>query len=324
MRKTCGIAAMFFGMLAVAATGAVLGDDDAAAANPSMPRSTMPGLDRAQREAVGVEVRRPALVTIPARTPAMGLVLDPSRLVREFGDMNAAEAEEHAAAAERNRLHGLYGGGAGASLKMLQAARAAAAKADAAAQAARAQVALHWTPVLSLPDERRRELIDAAAGGHALLLRADVLGQHSMGLLPRAALVDVDGVRVTGRVLGVLRQIGESQSVGLLVEVDHSPAGLGAGARVPVELVMARRSGRLVPRAAVLYGEHGAYVYRQMPTSPGDKETRYEREKVALLRAYGDGWLVDGVHADDDVVVPGAAVLWSLQGLDNQPADDDD
>ncbi len=124
MKKTCGIAAMIFGMLAVAATGAVPGNDDAAAANPSVPRSTMPALDRAQREAVGVGVRRPALVTIPARTPAMGLVLDPSRLVREFGDMNAAEAEEHAAAAERNRLHGLYGGGAGARRKMLQAARA--------------------------------------------------------------------------------------------------------------------------------------------------------------------------------------------------------
>ena len=315
------LAAMALSMLFLIATGRSLADDDDAAATP---RPTLPALDRAQQEAVGIEVRRPTLVTMPERLPAMGLVLDPAKLVREFGEMNAARAAEHAAAAERDRLQKLYAGGAGASLKMLEAARAAAAKAGADAAAARAQVALHWAPLLSLPDARGRELIDAAAAGRALLLRADVLGQQSLGLLPRGALVDVDGARLPGRVLGVLRQIGESQSVGLLVEVDRPPAGLGAGARVPVELVMPKRSGRLVPRDALLYGDAGAYVYKQVPKSPGDKATRFAPVKVTPLLADGDGWLVEGVGADDDIVVHGAAVLWSLQGLGDQPADDDD
>jgi hypothetical protein len=45
--------------------------------------------------------------------------------------------------------------------------------------------------------------------------------------------------------------------------------------------------------------------------------------KVTLLLAYGDGWLVDGVDNDDDIVVQGAGVLWSLQGLGGLAVDDD-
>ena len=320
--KANAMAAAIFGMLFVAANGSALGGDDAGAAATA--RFALPTLDDAQRQAVGIEVRRPVLVTIPARTPAIGLVLDPAQLVREFGDMDAAQASEHAAAAESDRLQRLYGGGAGASLKMLEAARAAVAKARADAQLARAQVALHWAPLLSMPDARRRELIGAAASGRVLLLRADVLGHQSMGLVPQEALVDVDGVRTPGRVLGVLREVGESQSIGVMVAVEHPPQGLGVGARVPVDLVLPRRSGRFIPRAAVLYGEGGAYVYKQRLKSQGDREAAYEPVKIDLLLEYGNGWLVDGVHSSDEIVVHGAAALWSLQGLGKQPADDDD
>jgi hypothetical protein len=43
-----------------------------------------------------------------------------------------------------------------------------------------------------------------------------------------------------------------------------------------------------------------------------------------LLLPYGDGWLVEGVDDDDTVVVHGAGVLWSLQGVGVQPSPDDD
>ena len=38
----------------------------------------------------------------------------------------------------------------------------------------------------------------------------------------------------------------------------------------------------------------------------------------------GDGWLVGGLDDDDRIVVHGAGVLWSLEGVGEMPADDDD
>jgi len=45
---------------------------------------------------------------------------------------------------------------------------------------------------------------------------------------------------------------------------------------------------------------------------------------VTLLQPVGDGWLVTGLHGDDRIVVHGAGVLWSLQGLGNVSAEDTD
>jgi hypothetical protein len=133
----------------------------------------------------------------------------------------------------------------------------------------------------------------------------------------------VDGVQVPGRVLGVLRQTTESQSVGLLIEVPNAPAGLGPGARIQVALMTGERSGVLLPRDAVLYDENGAYVYKQLAKNAGVATARYAPVKVNLLLPYGDGWLVDGVDDDDNIVVRGAGVLWSLQGVGAQQHDDD-
>jgi hypothetical protein len=43
-----------------------------------------------------------------------------------------------------------------------------------------------------------------------------------------------------------------------------------------------------------------------------------------LLAPYGDGWLVQGVDDDDDIVVRGAGVLWSLEGVGTRASDDDE
>jgi len=134
----------------------------------------------------------------------------------------------------------------------------------------------------------------------------------------------VDGVQVPGRVLGAMRETTELQSAGLLIEVPSAPAGLGPGARMPVTLLTAERSGLLLPRSALLYDENGAYVYKQLAKQAGADAVRYVPVKVNLLLAYGDGWLVDGVDDDDNVVVRGAGVLWSLQGVGAHAVEDDD
>jgi hypothetical protein len=87
---------------------------------------------------------------------------------------------------------------------------------------------------------------------------------------------------------------------------------------------MAQREGLLIPREAILYDEHGAYVYKQLTSKAGEQQTRYVAVKVQLLAADGDGWLVNGVDDDDDIVVRGAGVLWSLQGVGVNAPDDDD
>jgi hypothetical protein len=70
----------------------------------------------------------------------------------------------------------------------------------------------------------------------------------------------------------------------------------------------------LVPAAALLYGEHGAYVYRQVSGSSTDK-AHFAAAPVKLLVRVGDGWLVEGLGRSDSIVVQGAGVLWSLEGI---------
>jgi hypothetical protein len=43
-----------------------------------------------------------------------------------------------------------------------------------------------------------------------------------------------------------------------------------------------------------------------------------------LLAAAGGDWLTEGLDDDDEVVVQGAGVLWSLQGMAGHVPDDDD
>ena len=300
-----------------------IGDDDDKGADASQ-RSAQPSLNSEQEHAVGIVVAHPLAAKAPERIEALGLVLDATTLISDMGESAAAAAAAHAAAAELTRLHGLYDGGAGASLKMLEAAQAEQAKAQAQAEITAARFALHWGPLAALPAGARQKVIDAATHGRSLLLRADLPGRHASGADLRNALLDVDGIQVPGRVLGTLRQTTELQSVGLLIEVPNAPAGLGPGARIQVALLTAERSGLLLPRDALLYDENGAYVYKQLTKKTAAENARYAAVKVKLLLPYGDGWLVDGVDDDDNIVVRGAGVLWSLQGVGARQNVDDD
>jgi hypothetical protein len=297
-------------------------DDDKAAG--SSPPAAQPSLSTEQQRAVGIVVAHPIAAKAPERVEALGLVLDPTTLISDMGETTVAAASEHSASAELARLRALYDGGAGASLKMLEAAQADQAKAQASAQLAAARFALHWGPLAALPAGARDKVIEASTSGHSLLLRADLPGRHTLGASPSTAVLDVDGIQVPGRVLGTLRQTTELQSVGLLIEVQNAPAGLGPGARVPVALLTAAHSGLLLPRDALLYDENGAYVYKQLTKKTEKEKARYAPVKVNLLLPSADGWLVDGVDDDDYIVVHGAGVLWSLQGMGAHAVDDDD
>jgi hypothetical protein len=315
-------AVVFFAVLARSPVSAADADDDDKTPNAGTTVINT-SLTAQQRKALGVVAERPLPARIPDRIASVGLVLDSTVLVSDLGDLAASETAARTARAEVTRLQGLYGDHAGASLKMVEAARVEAVKATAQSRLTAARFAQHWAPLASLTPTDRSTIVMQVTRGRALLLRADLPGRHSLGSLPEKAELDVDGVQVPGRVFGFLRQTDETQSLGLLVGVENPPAGLGPGARIPVALLMAKRSGVVLPRDAVLYDERGPYVFKQLTQSEG-ASSRYERCNVTLLLRRGGGWLVSGVEDDDDIVMEGAGVIWSLQGVGARAVDDDD
>ncbi|MGH8288260.1 MAG: hypothetical protein ACREV7_04420 [Steroidobacteraceae bacterium] len=310
------------GLLSCAALHAA--DDGSLAPAAADQGDQLPTLSARQQRAVGIVIAAAPAATSPEHIAAYGRVLDPSQLVADAGRLDSARATAQATAAETARLEGLYRGGAGASLKALQAGEAARIEAQARVREAQTDFELRWGPLAQLSDAQRASLIAQLAAGHQLLLRADLPGRHTLGTVPKQALVDVDGVEVPARVLGPLpRASPQMQSVGLLLQIAHAPAGLGPGAQLPVMLEGRDREGRVVPDGALLYGPQGVYVYRMLPDKAKDGDTQFAPSPVTLLQPVGDGWLVTGLGADDRIVVRGAGVLWSMQGLNNISDEDD-
>ena len=272
-------------------------------------------LTDAQQRAAGVRVEHPVAMANVPQVEAYGLVLDPAALVTDMGRMEGTQAAWRAAQADAVRLAGLYRDNLNASLRSLQLAQAQESETGAQARAAAATFALQWGPVAALGAQKRHALIDALSANRQLLVRAGLPGQHLADSVGPRALLDIDGVNVAARVLGSLpRTDPQLQGATWLLAVDSAPAGLGPGAHVRVLLERAPVKGLLVPAVALLYGESGAYVYRHVGRNPGGKQ-QYEAAAVQLLAAMGDGWLVSGLNAADAIVVQGAGVLWSLQGI---------
>jgi hypothetical protein len=272
-------------------------------------------LTASQQEAVGIRIEAPRPLTSAPGIDAYGTVLDPLALLTDAQRIETTRATAAAASADAARQESLYRDGAQASLKALQTSQAQSIEANAQTQAAVLAFRQQWGPLADWSAAQRRALLAALAQGQRLLLRADVPGRHLGGAIARDAIVEVDGVHVAAHVLGALPRTPEqSQSAGWLLEIERAPAGFGPGARAPVRLQVSAVRGLLVPAAALIYAEQGAYVYRQIT---GDKigTFRYESVAVRPLTRLGDAWLVDGLARADQIVVQGAGVLWSLQGI---------
>ena len=268
-----------------------------------------------QQRAVGIRVDHPVATVNAPQLEAYGLVVDPVALVTDLGRMESTQAAWHAAQAELARLAGLYRDNLNASLKSLQLAQAQASETGAQARAAAATFALQWGPVAALGAEARHALIDALSANRQVLVRAGLPGHPLADSVGPRALLEIDGVSVAARVLGSLQRTDpQLQGAAWLLAVDRAPPGLRPGAHVRVLLERAAVKGLLVPAVALLYDEKGAYVYRNVGRNTGGKH-QYQAVAVQLLSAMGEGWLVSGLTASDAIVVDGAGVLWSLQGI---------
>jgi len=283
------------------------------AENKEEPLSLTPS----QQQAVGIRVEAPLPLKSAPQIEAYGLVLDPVALVSAWGRIESLEAASAAASAEAARAETLYRNGAQASLKALQASHSQAIEAAAQSRAAELNFALEWGPLASWPEAQRRVLLEQLSKGQRLLVRAEVPGRRLGNTIAPRALLEADGANVVARVLGPLPRIeAQVQSAGWLLEVEHPPEGLGPGARVPVRLQAALMPGLLVPATALLYSADGAYVYRQVNVR-GAAALHFSEVVVRPLARVGDAWLVDGLGRTDQVVVQGAGVLWSLRGISN-------
>jgi len=282
-------------------------DEDAAARKLTLTAS--------QEQAVGIRIDTPLPLTSSPAIDAYATVLDPVVLLSDAGRLESTRALAAAASADAARQESLYRDGTQASLKAVQASRAQAVEANTQAQAALLSFKLQWGPLAALSPVQRDALLGKLGGGGHLLLRADVPGRHFGGALGPEALLEVDGAQIAAHVLGPLpRTDAQAQSAGWLLEVDRAPPGLGPGARTTARLAAAAARGLLVPAASLIYAEQGTYVYRQVR---GEKHDTFAFEAVPVrpLTRVGPAWLVDGLERADQIVVQGAGVLWSLQGI---------
>jgi len=315
------------GLILLLACSAILAraqNDDETPKERATAAGSVPTLTARQRDSAGIAVAHPQAAQVSQHWDALGQVLDVSSLVADFGQLEAAAASERAAHAELERLQGLYKADAASSLKMVQAAQAEQVRARTQYELASSTCVSHWGAVTRLPPDQRRQLIDRAADGQHLLVRASLLGRQSIGALPQSAELQVDGIQVPAQVIGVTTQASaDLQSAGVLLEVSSIP-GLGPGARIPVTLMMAPSNGVVVPDSALLYGVRGARVFKQAPSTGSKDRWRYVEMPVQLLERQTGGWLVQGVSSSDLIVVRGAGALWSLQAVNVTSSDEDE
>jgi hypothetical protein len=311
------------GLLCNPAPQAANDDDDDKPTGPAQAGSQIT-LTPEQWHAIGIEIVRPKAAQLPERIEVPAVVLDPTGLVADAMDVAIAAAGERATRAEFKRLTALTREDSGVSAKMLEAASAEEAKFDAQLRLANARFAQHWGPLMHLHATERDALIGAVESGRQLLLRAEWPGQQSIPSLPDSAQIAVDGVNAKARVLGTLSSESATLNAAILILVSKAPPGIPSGAHLPVSLGLAMHRGFLVPSAAILYDEKGAYVFKQLLAKP-NQNLRYVRVDVRLLLQNENRWLIGGdVDDDDDIVVAGVGALWSLESLHDRGAADDD
>jgi hypothetical protein len=302
-------------LLAVLGAATCAGQERDGAAAPPAGEHPALALTDPQQRAAGIRVDHPVAAVNAPQLEAYGLVVDPVALVTDLGRMDSTQAAWHVAQAEVARLAGLYRDDLNVSLKSLQLAQAQASETGAQARAAAATFALQWGPVAALGAGERHALIDALGANRQVLVRAGLPGHPLADSVGPRALLEIDGVSVAARVLGSLQRTDpQLQGAAWLLAVERAPQGLRPGAHVRVLLERAPVKGLLVPAVALLYDEKGAYVYRNVGGNTGGKH-HYEAVPVQLLSAMGEGWLVSGLNTSDTIVVDGAGVLWSLQGI---------
>jgi hypothetical protein len=277
-------------------------------------------LPKATQEKLGLKTTVVSTVPAPEELAAFGRVLDAGPLLGLVAELQSASAAAAASELEWKRTHGLFEQDRNASARMLEQAEAARKRDLAVMASLRARMDAAGCPeLLQLPD--LGEVAQQLGSRQVSLVRLDLPGDRLPVSAPTTARIAAIG-REDGTTGGSATLIGRAaaadpQFLGVgylgLLPGGSLPAGTALNGWIPSGRPPAPRVR--LPDSALLHKDGNTLVYVQSGPEA------FQPRVVSLLRADGDGWLLEsGLKTGDTVVTTGAQALLSAG---SKPADAD-
>lgn len=287
------------------------------APDPGIPpvRHSRLELSPEQFAAAGIATVAPSPIRLTSRQTGYARVIDPAPLFALVAEVEAAEAASIASEKELARVHQLNATGDNVSARAVETAEASALRDRSLLASARARLRTGWGDSLSEQKSRHALLSDLSTGSIALV-RVDVPAGDSPASPPQGLQLE----RLTGdkaaepaTVLGPISQADpQFQGRGYLTAM-HNPPPPGTLLRALIPTGEADTAALAVPSSAILRQQGQTLVYVEVT------ERTYERRSVTLgPSTAGDAAIVEGLSANERVVVTGAQQLLSHEQLSAQ------
>jgi hypothetical protein len=290
----------------------------AAAAGSGATAPAVLHLDSTSARRAGIEVA----VVQPAQwvpeVEGYGRVVDPAPFVQAVGNLDAARSSAKTAADELAREEGLHKDQQNASMRDVEAARAAAARAAADVELAQTQLAATFGPVLAA-DPELPALTRRLARRQAALVRIDVPGGGDRPQPERGStLVPFPGTETPLHATFLAAAPDTNPMLpgwSFLFLVAEAPPPVGTAIHAQLHGSGDDLHGGSIPAQALVHTGGGLFVF--VRTAPDT----YERRAVAARRrADGTAFVSAGVEPGDTVVTTGAAELLSAEQLQGSTA----
>jgi|CXWL01.1.fsa_nt_gi hypothetical protein len=311
------IAGLLLGGLAVWWRTSAAPSADATVPTAAMPLIRRIGLELSAEQfaAAGITTAVPSPLRLVNHQTGYARVIDPAPLFVLVAEVEAAEAASVASEKELARLRQLNATGDNVSARAVETAEASTLRDRSLLASAQARLRTGWGDPLSEQKSREALLSDLSTGATALV-RVDV----PTGESPTRPPHEVQLERLTGNaaaepatVLGpVLQADPQFQGRGYLT-VMRNPPPPGTLLRALIPTGGPDTAALSVPSSAILRHQGRTMVYVETA------ERTYESRSVTLGHsAAGDAAILDGLSANERVVVTGAQQLLSHEQLSAQ------
>jgi len=266
-------------------------------------------LDAEAQRHIGLKIEPIAAAQLPPEVKGYGRVLDPAPLAALHIEGESARAALAASTREFERLKRLHEQDQNVSTRALETAEAAAKHDQILAESVKNRFDLNWGRALG-GQKDLPAFINSLAAQEAALVRIDLPLGEALQTPPvgaRIAALTAGAPPVEAQFLGPATTADPlTQGQGFLFLLTGNPLPPGAAVTGWLKVPGEPASGVIVPRAALLRHEGGAYVYVQI----GDEN--FQRREIELDRPVEKGWFVmEGVKAGEKIVVIGAQQLLS-------------
>lgn len=294
----------------------------APSAGATVPTAAIPPIRRLglqlsaeQIAAAGITTAVPSPLRLVNHQPGYARVIDPAPLFTLVAEVEVAEAVAVASKKELARVRQLNATGDNVSARAVETAESSELRDRSLLASAQARLRTGWGDPLSEQKSREVLLSDLSTGATALV-RVDVPTGEPRSRPPHEVQLE----RLTGNaaaepatVLGpVLQADPQFQGWGYLT-VMRNPPPPGTLLRALIPTGGPDTAALSVPSSAILRHQGRTLVYVETA------ERTYERRSVTLGHsAVGDAAIVDGLSANERVVVTGAQQLLSHEQLSAQ------